>query len=119
MPGRALGNTPTRLRLRAPSVCSTDCSAKAGGNVSFAKVPIADVSGLDLVNPQTKALALGLAEHPQGPPKDRWVSAEHLYRAITTGAPYKVRGLLGFEANLLVGHANAAAGVDALRQLEF
>ena len=91
----------------------------AGGNVSFAKAPVADVSGLDLVKPQTQSLTLGLTERPLGPPVDGWVSAEHLYRAITQRIPYQVRGLVGFGANLLVGHADAPTGDDALRQLEF
>ena len=59
------------------------------------------------------------SERPLGPPKDGWCTSEDLYRAIVTGKPYAIRGLVAFGTNLLVAHADPAAGMRALRKLEF
>ena len=59
------------------------------------------------------------AERPLGPPKDGWCTSEDLYRAIVTGRPYPIRGLVAFGTNLLVSHAGTAAGMRALEKLDF
>ena len=97
----------------------TGSLGRRGGNVELAKVPVHDVSGRDLVTGDQRAKTLGLAERPLGPPRDGWCTSEDLYRAIVTGRPYPIRGLLAFGANLLVSHADAAAGIRALEKLEF
>ena len=97
----------------------TGSLGRRGGNVEFAKVPVRDVSGRELVTEAQRAKTLGLAERPLGPPKDGWCTAEDLYRAIVDGRPYPVRGLLTFGANLLVSKADTAAGIRALRKLDF
>ena len=92
---------------------------RRGGNVEFAKVPVRDVSGREFVTRDQRAKTLGLEQRPLGPPKDGWCTSEDLYRAVVTGRPYPIRGLLTFGANLLVSHAGTATGMQALEKLEF
>src|SRR4029077_8293387 len=63
--------------------------------------------------------ALGLAERPFGLGKSGWILSDDLYRAAIEAQPYRVRALVGFGANLLLSHADAARGAEALRRLEF
>ena len=97
----------------------TGSLGRRGGNVQFAKVPTRDVSGREFVTAAQRARTLGLDERPLGPPKDGWCTSEDLYRAIVTGRPYAVRGLLTFGTNLLVSHADPGAGMRALETLDF
>ena len=97
----------------------TGSLGRRGGNVQFAKVPVHDVSGREFVTDAQRAKTLGLDKRPLGPPKDGWCTSEDLYRAIVTGRPYAVRGLLTFGANLVVSHADTAAGIRALETLDF
>jgi anaerobic selenocysteine-containing dehydrogenase len=91
----------------------------AGGNLQLAQVPVNDVSGNELRDPRQWRKALGLSERPLGLGTSGWILSDDLYRAIIEGEPYRVRGLVGFGANLLLSHADAARGAQALRQLEF
>jgi anaerobic selenocysteine-containing dehydrogenase len=91
----------------------------AGGNLQLAQVPVNDVSGNELRDPGQWRKALGLSERPLGLGTSGWILSDDLYRAIIEGEPYRVRGLVGFGANLLLSHADAARGAEALRQLEF
>ena len=91
----------------------------AGGNLQLAQVPVNDVSGSELRDPQQLQKALGLAERPLGLGKSGWILSDDLYRAIIDADPYRVRALVGFGANLLLSHADAARGAEALRRLEF
>jgi anaerobic selenocysteine-containing dehydrogenase len=60
-----------------------------------------------------------LSERPLGPAADGWITSTDLYRAVLDRQPYQVRGLVGFGANLLLSHADAARGAEALSSLEF
>ena len=91
----------------------------AGGNLHLAQVPVNDVSGIELRDPAQWRKALGLAERPLGLGRSGWILSDDLYRAIVDAEPYKVRALVGFGLNLLLSHADAARGAEALRQLEF
>lgn len=91
----------------------------AGGNLHLTQVPVNDVSGTDLRNPQQMRKALGLGDRPLGLGRSGWILSDDLYRAIIDAEPYRVRALVGFGANLLLSHADAAHGAAALRQLEF
>jgi len=87
--------------------------------VHLSQVPVNDVSGVELRPSGQWQKALGRNERPLGPPAAGWVTSDDLYRAILDGRPYRVRGLVGFGANLLLSHADAARGAEALRSLEF
>jgi anaerobic selenocysteine-containing dehydrogenase len=90
-----------------------------GGNVQLARVPVNDVLGVDLRPSDQWRKALGWNQRPLGPAAAGSVTSDDLYRAIQDGQPYRVRGLVGFGANLLLSHADAANGAAALRSLEF
>jgi anaerobic selenocysteine-containing dehydrogenase len=90
-----------------------------GGNVHFAQVPVNDVSGVEFRDPKQWQKALGWSERPLGPAADGWITSTDLYRAVLDGRPYRIRGLVGFGANLLLSHADAKRGAEALRSLEF
>jgi anaerobic selenocysteine-containing dehydrogenase len=90
-----------------------------GGNVQFAQVPVNDVSGNELRDATQWQKALGLAKRPLGLGRSGWILSDDLYRAAIEAEPYRVRALVGFGLNLLLSHADAARGAEALRQLEF
>ncbi|HMQ31229.1 MAG TPA: molybdopterin-dependent oxidoreductase [Chloroflexaceae bacterium] len=90
-----------------------------GGNVLFAPVPTADISGADLLPPERRARTLGLAERPLGPARFGQVTSDEIYRGILADHPYPVRGLVGFGANLLLAHADGRRGREALAALDF
>jgi anaerobic selenocysteine-containing dehydrogenase len=82
-------------------------------------VPVNDVSGVEFRDPERWRKALGLKERPLGPAVDGWVTSTDLYRSILDAQPYRVRGLVGFGANLLLSHADGGRGARALCNLEF
>jgi anaerobic selenocysteine-containing dehydrogenase len=90
-----------------------------GGNLHLAQVPVNDVSGNELRDPRQSQKALGLDQRSLGPAKSGWITSDDLYRAVLEAWPYRVRSLVGFGVNLLLSHADAARGADALRALEF
>jgi len=90
-----------------------------GGNVHFAQVPVNDVAGAELRDAAQWKKALGRGARPLGPAKSGWITSDDLYRAVIDRQPYPVRALVGFGANLLLSHADAARGAEALRRLEF
>ncbi|MDQ3929635.1 MAG: molybdopterin-dependent oxidoreductase, partial [Chloroflexota bacterium] len=90
-----------------------------GGNVRFAAVPTANVTGGEMLAPERRMRALGLRERPLGPARWQFVTTHDMYRAITDGQPYRVRGLVGFGANLLLAHSDSRRGREALAALDF
>jgi anaerobic selenocysteine-containing dehydrogenase len=90
-----------------------------GGNVRFAAAPSEDVSGRELLAPEQRAKTLGLSDRPLGPAAWEFVNTDDVYRAILEARPYRVRGMLGFGANLLMSHADGARGRRALAALDF
>ena len=90
-----------------------------GGNMHLAQVPVNDVSGVELRKPGQWQKALGREERPLGPAVEGWVTSDDLYRAVLEGQPYRVRGLVGLGANLVLSHAGGARGAEALGALEF
>ena len=90
-----------------------------GGNVLFQPVPTNNVISGGLPPKSKKMPALGLQARPLGPSRWSHVTSDELYRGILDQDPYKVRGLVGFGANLLLSHANGAYGRQALANLDF
>ncbi len=90
-----------------------------GGNVLFAGVPVNAIDGAGLLSQQQRAKSLGLAARPLGPSRWEFVTSGEVYDAILEAQPYKVRGLVGFGANLVMAQADSARARDALSSLDF
>src|SRR5262245_58659397 len=90
-----------------------------GGNVLFAAVPTAYVGGMDLLPPGKRTQTLGFAERPLGPSRWQFVTSDEVYSGILEHKPYRVSGLVGFGANLLLSHAAPQRGRQALSALDF
>jgi anaerobic selenocysteine-containing dehydrogenase len=90
-----------------------------GGNVLFSTVPTANVMGMELMPAGQQAKALGLIDRPLGPSRWGFVTSDEVYRGILEQRPYGVHGLVGFGANLLLAHADALRGREALAKLDF
>ncbi|RYY84053.1 MAG: hypothetical protein EOO24_38160, partial [Comamonadaceae bacterium] len=90
-----------------------------GGNLHLNKLPANLASDRRLLDPAQPALALGLAERPLGPPAHGWTLGADFHRAVVQGAPYRVRALVGFGANLLMSQPDSQAMQEALAALEF
>jgi anaerobic selenocysteine-containing dehydrogenase len=112
-------NSTQIARAIAQLYALTGCVDSPGGNVLFASVPTADVSGMEFVSAAQHGRTLGAAARPLGPSRFQHVTTDEVYRAILDGQPYRVRGLVGFGANLLVAHADGLRGRDALAALDF
>lgn len=91
----------------------------AGGNVLLPAVPAGSVTGEELPAARRHAPAIGLVERPLGPARWSSVSTHDFYRAVLEGAPYPVRGLIGFGSNLLLAQGDPARGRAALSALDF
>jgi anaerobic selenocysteine-containing dehydrogenase len=90
-----------------------------GGNVLFPAVPTTNAAGWELMPARQRAQTLGLPERPLGPSRWQFVTSDEVYRAILEQRPYRVRGLVGFGANLLLAHADSLRGRAALAALDF
>jgi len=91
----------------------------SGGNVLFPSVPTANAAGGELLPAAQRARTLGLPERPLGPSRWQFVTSDELYRGILEQQPYRVHGLVGFGANLLLSHAAGRRGREALAALDF
>jgi anaerobic selenocysteine-containing dehydrogenase len=87
------------------------------GTFKYTRAPC--FSGNELRNVAQWQKALGLAERPLGLGKSGWILSDDLYRAVIEAQPYRVRALVGFGLNLLLSHADAARGAEALCGLAF
>jgi anaerobic selenocysteine-containing dehydrogenase len=90
-----------------------------GGNVLFPSVPSNPIAGAELLAPAQRAKALGLARRPLGSSRWEFVTSDDLYTGVLEGLPYRVRGVVGFGANLLLSQADGRRGRDALAKLDF
>jgi anaerobic selenocysteine-containing dehydrogenase len=97
----------------------TGSYGSAGGNVPEEKARFGDISGKDLLSPEQRRKALGLAERPLGPGLDGWITARDAYRAVLEGKPYPVRMLLSFGGNLISSQPDTALAQRAFESLEF
>jgi anaerobic selenocysteine-containing dehydrogenase len=112
-------NATHTTRAHATLHALTGCIDVPGGNVHLAQVPVNDIMGAELRPPGQWQKALGRSERPLGLAAGGWVTSDELYRAILDAQPYRVRGLVGFGANLVLSRADSARGAAALRALDF
>ncbi len=91
----------------------------SGGNVLFAGVPANKIDGAELLSEEQRAKALGLPTRPLGPSRWEFVTSGEVYDAALDARPYRVRGVVGFGANLVMAHADSARARDALMSLDF
>lgn len=113
------GNAAQTERAIAAMYALKGCYDTPGGNVLFPKVPANPVTSLDQMAPAQRAKTLGVRERPLGPSATGWVTAHDLYGAMLEGAPYRVRALMGFGANLLASQPDPVRGRAALESLDF
>ena len=122
-PGPDWKCTATRCRLNRAVCCFYALTGQydaIGSNVLAATTPIRPVDGPQLLSKEKAAIRLGLNEHPLGPPNDPGhVQAAPVYDAILTGQPYKVRAMVCFGSDPLLGQGDPARGKEALAALEF
>ncbi|GAA4551738.1 molybdopterin-dependent oxidoreductase [Amycolatopsis samaneae] len=90
-----------------------------GGNVVLPRPPVNAVTAPDQLAPAQRAKALGLDEHPLGPPANGWVTARALCRSILSGEPYRTRAMVGFGGNMMLSQPDPRRTAAALRELEF
>ena len=90
-----------------------------GGNVFFAKPPITNLAGMELLTQAQRAKTLGLHHRPLGPGSMAWITSHDLNKAIVDADPYPIRALVEFGGNPLLTKPNADAAGAALQQLEF
>jgi anaerobic selenocysteine-containing dehydrogenase len=90
-----------------------------GGNVLFTPVPTNPVDGMELLNNEQRARAIGVDDRPLGPARFEFVTGEDFYTAALEHRPYRARALVNFGANLVMAHGDSARGRDALASLDF
>jgi anaerobic selenocysteine-containing dehydrogenase len=112
-------NTTDTARAIAMLYALTGSFDARGGNVLLPSVATPSISGEDLSAAKRLAPAIGAAERPLGPARWNNVSTQDFYRAALEGAPYPVRTLIGFGANLLLAQADPVRGRAALSSLDF
>jgi anaerobic selenocysteine-containing dehydrogenase len=90
-----------------------------GGNMPPARPAVRDVQLNDLLDRSQLERRLGWNERPLGGPRTNASSAAYdLYRAITTGEPYRPRVLLAFGTNMVMANGGSREGRAALAQLD-
>ena len=86
-----------------------------GGNVPGVSPRVNDVSARDALPKDMALRRLGRTERPIGPAVvPGTVTAYDLYRAILEGEPYRVRAIVSFGANMLMGIARRPVGPGGL-----
>ena len=93
---------------------------RPGGNVSFPKVAVNDVSGKEFLPKEMAALRIGREKKPLGPPaKPGNCAAYDIFTAILEERPYPVKALLNFGSNTVMSTADSQRGREALSALDF
>ncbi|MBW2000430.1 MAG: molybdopterin-dependent oxidoreductase [Deltaproteobacteria bacterium] len=91
-----------------------------GGNVLLKGPEANPVIGHELLSPEADAKRLGSAERPLGPGGIfKSTQAYEVYRAILTGKPYPVKGMIGFGGNLIMSNAPSEIARKAIARLDF
>lgn len=112
-------NTTQTVRALNQLYALTGSFDARGGNVLWSNVPSNPIDGAELLAPEQRAKALGVARRPLGPARFEFVTGEDVYTAALEGRPYRARGLVNFGANLMMAHGDSARGRAALAALDF
>ena len=112
-------NASQTVRALSLLYALTGCFDAPGGNVRPSRPAVNDLAPLALLPERQRAKALGLAGRPLGPARQGWPTSADAYRAMLHGAPYPVRGMVGFGTNLLLSAPGAATARAALTSLDF
>jgi anaerobic selenocysteine-containing dehydrogenase len=93
---------------------------RPGGNVTFPKVPVNDVSGNEFLPKEMAALRIGREIKPLGPPAQPGNCAAYdIFTAILEERPYPIKALLNFGSNTVLSTADSRRARAALSALEF
>jgi anaerobic selenocysteine-containing dehydrogenase len=93
---------------------------ESGSNVLTATTPINPVDGPQLLPKEKAEIRLGRKDHPLGPPNEPGhVQAATVYDAILTGRPYKIKAMVCFGSDPLLGQGDPVRGKQALSALDF
>ncbi|MBU2498207.1 MAG: molybdopterin-dependent oxidoreductase [Proteobacteria bacterium] len=91
-----------------------------GGNVILRGAASNPVMGHDFLTEAAGKARLGFAERPLGPCGIfKSGQAYEVYKAILTGKPYPVKGMIGFGGNIIMSNAPSLEAKKALSQLAF
>ena len=112
-------NTTENARAISLLYALTGSFDAPGGNVLLPAVASPSITGEDLPAAKQLAPAVGVEEFPLGPARWNNVSPLDFYRSVLDDAPYKIRGLVNFGANLLLAQSAPDRGRKALAELEF
>lgn len=112
-------NATQTERAIATLYALTGCFDQEGCNRIYASHPVNVVNSPTLMPKSQLDKALGLEERPIGPPSQGWVHSQDIWHSVLEGTPYKIRGLIGFGANILLSQSDTSLGQQALEALEF
>lgn len=112
-------NATQTERAIATLYALTGCFDMHGSNRIYSGHPVNIVNSPTLMSKSQWDKALGLVDRPLGPPSQGWVHSRDIWRAVLEGHPYRVRGLVGFGANILLSQSDTSLGQKALSALEF
>ena len=90
-----------------------------GGNVLYERPRVENLAGIDLLGDSQLEKAIDRRTRPLGPARHGWVPGHSFARAVLTGDPYPVRGLVGFGSNLLLSQPDTKLMHRALERLDF
>ena len=92
---------------------------RQGGNVTFPKVPINDVSGKEFLPKEMAALRVGREKKPLGPPATPGNCAAYdVFTAILEARPYRVKALFNFGSNTVMSTGDSRRAREGFCALE-
>jgi anaerobic selenocysteine-containing dehydrogenase len=92
---------------------------RQGGNVTFSKLPINDVSGKEFLPGEMAARRVGRERKPLGPPaKPGNCAAYDIFTAILEERPYAVKAILNFGSNTIMSTGDSNRGRAAFCALD-
>jgi anaerobic selenocysteine-containing dehydrogenase len=93
---------------------------RLGGNVTFPKVPVNNVTGNEFLPKEMAAVRVGRERKPLGPPAQPGNCAAYdIFTAILEERPYPIKALLNFGSNTVMSTADSRRARQALSALEF